>query len=198
MYNFTESKTVEKFPIYTVGYGNRSIETFTELLNKYQIKYLVDVRSQPYSRAHPDFTKAHLEQLLKEQHIHYVFMGDTLGGRPQDETCYVDGKVDYMKVRTKSFFQEGIRRLHTAWEKQLVVAVMCAELRPQECHRSKLISSTLIEQGIAVAHIIEDGTLKTQDQIYQALANTQQSLFDEQPSDSILNFSRKKYHTRLS
>jgi uncharacterized protein (DUF488 family) len=175
-------------PIYTIGYGNRSIDTFIALLKQYAIEYLVDVRSQPYSRAHPDFAKARLEQLLKEHQMHYVFMGNTLGGRPQDETCYVEGRVDYSKVRAKPFFQEGIQRLHTAWEKQLAVGIMCAELRPQECHRGKLISSTLLEQGITAMHIVEDGTLKPQEEIFQSVPDTQLSLFDD-----TTNFSRKKY-----
>ncbi len=180
---------MKNIPIYTIGYGNRSIDIFIALLKQHAIEYLVDVRSQPYSRAHPEFSKARLEQLLKERQIHYVFMGDTLGGRPQDETCYVEGRVDYSRVRTKPFFQDGIQRLHTAWEKQLAVAIMCAELKPQECHRGKLISSILLEQGITVVHIVEDGTLKTQEEIYQFATDTQLSLFDD-----VLKFSRKKYH----
>jgi uncharacterized protein (DUF488 family) len=146
---------VSKIPIYTIGYGNRSIEAFIALLQQYQIQFLIDVRSRPYSRFNPQFSKATLESQLKQAGIHYVFMGDTLGGRPNDSTCYQDGRVDYSKVREKLFYQAGIGRIHTAWEKQLCVALMCSETKPQECHRSKLIGRTLIEQNIDVRHINE-------------------------------------------
>src|SRR5690349_4834154 len=106
---------MERVPIYTIGYGNRSIDDFIDLLLRYHIEYVIDVRSQPYSRYSPDFSKKTLEQYLQQQTIHYVFMGDLLGGRPADETCYVDGKVDYSRVCTKAFYQQGIQRVRTAW-----------------------------------------------------------------------------------
>ena len=98
-------------PIYTIGYGNRSIEDFVKLLQKFDIKFLVDIRSQPYSRFNHDFSKDELEKSLKQHSIRYIFMGDTLGGRPKDSSCYVDGKVDYAKVREKSFYQKGIQAI---------------------------------------------------------------------------------------
>ncbi|SRR5579884_1022712 len=169
-------------PIYTIGYGNRSVEEFVALLQHYHIQYLVDVRSQPYSRYSPAFSRNLLVQYLQQQSIDYLFMGDTLGGRPADATCYVDGKVDYSRVCTKAFYQQGIQRLRTAWEKQLRVVLLCAEAKPQECHRSKLIGNTLFEQQIAVAHIDEMGECKTQPEINQLLLGGQPTLFEDVPA----------------
>src|SRR5258708_269343 len=101
--------------------------------------------SQPYSRFHPHYSKAALEARLKREGLRYVFMGDTLGGRPQDTTCYVNGKVDYTILRAKPFYQQGIQRLRNAWEKQTLMVLMCSEQKPHECHRSKLIGNTLSE-----------------------------------------------------
>ncbi len=163
-------------PIYTIGYGNRSIENFIKLLKVYNIKYLVDIRSQPYSRYSPAFSKDALELCLKQHQIRYVYMGDTLGGRPEDSSCYMDdGRVDYTILREKDFYQRGISRLHTAWEKQLPIALMCSEMKPEECHRGKLVGKTLVEQGLAVSHIDEAGKIKTQDEINQFFAIGQAS-----------------------
>lgn len=183
-------------PIYTIGYGNRSIEDFVKLLQDYDIKFLVDVRSQPYSRFNPDFSKDALEKLLKQHSIRYIFMGETLGGRPRDGSCYLDGKVDYAKVREKSFYQKGISYLHTAWRKQLRIALMCSEAKPQECHRTKLIGNTLTEENIDVAHIDEAGATKTQLQINQMLTDDQLPLFPEESMVKMsekVGLSRKKY-----
>jgi len=191
---------VSNVPIYTIGYGNRSIEAFIRLLRQYEIQFLIDVRSRPYSQFNAKFSKDALERQLKEASIRYVFMGDTLGGRPNDSTCYQDGNVAYAKVREKPFFQSGIERIHTVWEKQLRVALMCSEIKPQECHRSKLIGRTLTEQGIDVRHIDEAGLLKTQTDVNELLVGSQSgnqpSLFDQETavtSNEKLAFSRKKY-----
>ena len=188
---------MEKIPIYTVGYGNRSIEIFVELLKKYQIKYLVDVRSQPYSQYNQQFSKDSLEKYLNLQGIRYMFLGDALGGRPKDEDCYdKDGRVDYAKLASTSFYQEGIQRLRIAWEKNLLVAVMCSEAKPDQCHRGKLIGNTLIEQHITVAHIDENGEIKDQQEINdQFVKDRQPTLFDELAPlyNKKISSSRKKY-----
>jgi uncharacterized protein (DUF488 family) len=184
-------------PLYTIGYGTRSLEEFIVLLRQYEVKYLVDIRSQPYSRFKQEFSQGSLEQALKAEGIHYMFMGDSLGGRPKDETCYVDGKVDYAKLQEKEFFQQGIKRLHTAWTRQLTVSLMCAEIKPQECHRSKLIGNTLSNQGIEVLHIDENGVIQTQETVNNSHLNGQLSLFNE--GDEVflqskkISRSRKKY-----
>ena len=59
-------------PIYTVGYARRSVEQFIALLHQYEIKYLVDIRSQPYSSANQQFSKGPLEKVLKRHHIGYL------------------------------------------------------------------------------------------------------------------------------
>jgi uncharacterized protein (DUF488 family) len=162
------------------------------------VKYLVDIRSQPYSRFKQEFSQRSLEQALKAEGIHYMFMGDSLGGRPKDETCYVDGKVDYTKLQEKDFFQQGIARLHTAWTKQLMVALMCAEAKPQECHRSKLIGNILTNQGMQVLHIDENGEAQTQERVNNSHLDGQLSLFNEGEEVFLqskkIGHSRKKYN----
>ncbi len=185
-----------KIPLYTIGHGNRSIESFLALLERYSIDFLVDVRSQPYSRYNPHFSKASLEASLVRQGLSYVFMGDSLGGRPTDPGCYVAGKVDYALVHDKAWYQQGIARLHTAWEKQLRVALMCSELKPQDCHRSKLIGNTLLEQHIAVSHIDEKGELKGQAELNLLLTHGQLPLFEDVPLldlDARVGRSHKSY-----
>ncbi len=177
---------MSNIPIYTIGYGNRSMQEFIKLLKQHNISYLIDVRSSPYSRFNPDFSKEALEKFLRQSGVRYVFMGDTLGGRPNDSTCYVDGKVDYAQVRKKPFFQQGIERIRTAWDKQLRVALMCSEAKPYKCHRGKLIGNTLSDKGITVAHIDEKGDLMEQREINRVLTDEpseQPHLFDNEPSE---------------
>lgn len=100
--------------LYSIGHGARKTEDFIKLLKQYGIRYVADVRSFPQSRLHPQFNRKALENSLGVEEITYVFLGDQLGGRPADKTCYIDGVIDYERVATKDFYKIGIERLKTA------------------------------------------------------------------------------------
>jgi uncharacterized protein (DUF488 family) len=169
---------MDKPSIYTIGYGNRTLEEFLALLQGHAIRFLIDVRSRPYSRFKPEFSKTSLEERLKPSGIQYVFLGDKLGGLPEDEACYTNGRVNYEKCREQTFFHEGMARLRTAWEKNLRIALMCSEGKPEECHRSKLIGRSLVEESMDVTHIDEKGELITQTQAMARATRGQLDLFD--------------------
>lgn len=152
-----------KKPLYTIGHGNRKSEDFLALLKEFGIEYLIDVRSQPYSKFNPQFNQNELRFFLEGNGIKYVFMGDNIGGRPKDISCYdSEGKVDYEAVKTKDFFIDGIERLKTAYNKDINVVIMCSESKPCECHRSKLIGRVLSSDNIILKHIDENGKVKDQ------------------------------------
>jgi uncharacterized protein (DUF488 family) len=152
-------------PIFTIGYGDRSIESFIELLRSHDLAFLIDVRSAPYSRYKPEFSREPLENALRGSGIRYVFMGAQLGGRPEDTDCYEDGKVRYEIVRQKEFYREGIARIQAAFEQQQRVVLMCSEGKPENCHRTALIGESLAEMKIEVRHIDERDQIKTQEEI---------------------------------
>lgn len=114
-------------------------------------------------------------------------MGDSLGGKPDDETCYVNGIVDYEKVKNTEFYQRGIERLHTAFTQQQRIALMCSEGKPEHCHRCKLIGATLTTEDLPVVHIDENNEQMTQEQIIERITGGQMNLFGEE-----LSHSRKK------
>jgi uncharacterized protein (DUF488 family) len=179
--------------IYTIGYGARSYEEFLAVLQAHRIDYLIDVRSAPYSRFKPEFSKRELENRLRLHGIHYVYLGDQLGGQPEDRDCYVDDKVVYERVKEKPFYRAGIGRLQSAFRQGLRVALMCSEGKPEMCHRSKLIAASLVELGIPVMHIDEDGALRTQAAVVADLTDGQLSLFGDYDFTS-----RKRYRAEES
>jgi uncharacterized protein (DUF488 family) len=152
-----------RMPLYTIGHGRREIGEFIQLLHQNAIEYLVDVRSVPFSRFNPQYNQKALSASLEKAGIRYVFMGDLLGGRPKDESCYVDGKIDYSILSQKPFFQKGIERLKKAYMNENRLAIMCSESDPRHCHRSKLIGNVLIIEKIPFIHIDEKGDLKEGD-----------------------------------
>lgn len=179
---------INYIPIHTIGYGQRTVQALIALLKAHQIAYLIDVRSKPFSRYQPDFNRRTLDAYLQDASIRYVFMGDTLGGLPDDPICYSNGKVDYEKVKEQSFFKRGIGRIQKAFEQQQRVALMCSESKPETCHRSKLLGAALDTLDIPLAHIDEQGKLRTQAEVMQRLTSGQLSLFGEHSFTS-----RKRY-----
>ncbi|HEX9826935.1 MAG TPA: DUF488 domain-containing protein [Flavobacteriaceae bacterium] len=148
--------------IYSIGHGNKKFEDFLNELNSFNVKYLIDVRTSPYSKYNPQYNLELLKNQLEAANITYLYMGDKLGGLPSDRSCYVDGKVNYDLIKDKEFFKQGLERLIKAYEKDINVAVMCSETKPEECHRSKLIGQELLKNNISILHIIEIAKSKDQ------------------------------------
>lgn len=177
--------------LFTIGYGARTIDQFIAALQANGIEYLIDVRTAPYSKFKPEFSKDALQHRMERAGIRYVFMGDTLGGQPSDPACHTDGKVDYDKVRAQPFFRSGIERLKNAFAQERRAAMMCSEGRPEQCHRSKLIGEALAAEGVPLCHIDEDGALLSQTEVINRLTQGQMDLFG-QPAFT----SRKRYGAR--
>jgi hypothetical protein len=76
--------------LFTIGYSGRSIDDFIALLEQHKITALCDVRSMPYSSRNPQFNREPLKKVLKAHNIEYVFLGEELGARPKDRSCYID------------------------------------------------------------------------------------------------------------
>jgi len=140
--------------IYSIGHGNKEIDTFIEELKSFNIEFLIDVRSIPYSKYNPQYNKESLQSDIEKESIKYIYMGDSLGGMPKDPTCYINEKADYNIIKDKKFFKDGIKRLIKAKEKKFTVAVMCSESKPEVCHRSKLIGQELLKYDVNMKHII--------------------------------------------
>ena len=182
---------MDPVPVFTIGYGARDIEAFIAALQANQIEFLLDVRSRPYSRYKPEFSRDALEAHVRRAGIRYVFMGDSLGGRPADPTCYdADGKVNYAAVEERAFYQGGLDRVASAHAQGRRVALMCSEGKPENCHRSKLIGKSLAKRAIPVSHIDENNQLVAQEDVLPRLTGGQLSFFGD---EMLPGGSRKQY-----
>jgi uncharacterized protein (DUF488 family) len=147
--------------LYSIGHSNASIESFLALLRRHEVDLLVDTRSKPYSRYNPQFRREPLKRSLSGNGIKYVFMGQALGGRPENAAYYFEsGKVNYERLAEARFFQQGIERL-IALGQDHCAAFMCAEADYKHCHRYWLITRTLMRREVEVKHILHSGEVLT-------------------------------------
>jgi uncharacterized protein (DUF488 family) len=158
--------------VFTIGHSSHDWPTLQRLLDRAEIGVVVDVRSNPVSRlAH--FTRAALRERLNAAGVGYVFLGLELGGHPRN------GSVpDYEKMAASPLFAEGIARV-VEMAARTRPALMCSEHEPLTCHRCLLVARRLAEHGVAVAHILRDGTIEPNEvTVDRLLAITRQTEAD--------------------
>lgn len=154
--------------VYTIGHSTNPIERFIALLRQHSVTALCDVRSHPYSRMNPQFNREPLRNCLREAGIKYVFLGEELGARSADKSCYRNGQVQYDLIAKTTLFRRGIDRVKDGSRKHRV-ALMCAEKEPLECHRTILVARRLFEEGVPVMHIHADGHVEEHSQAIERL-----------------------------
>ena len=145
--------------IYTIGHSNHELEKLVGLLQQHGVELVVDVRSSPYSRHNPQFNKENLAPALAESGIDYAFHGNSLGGRPSDPSCYDENEIDYAKVREKDWFSDGLACVCLEAANR-VVALLCSEEDPNDCHRQNFLAQELLKKETKVIHIRGDGSLE--------------------------------------
>lgn len=142
--------------IYTVGHSTRSLEELTGLLEAASVAELVDVRSIPRSRRHPQFAGEALAGSLPIHGIAYVHER-ALGGfrRPRADSPNTGwqqpafrGYADHM---ASAEFRGALERLQ-ARARERATCLMCAEAQWWRCHR-RLISDALAIRGWRVLHL---------------------------------------------
>ncbi len=149
--------------IYTIGHSNRTMEEFLEILLKYGIEVVADVRRFPTSKF-VHFKQSELKRYLKESGIEYIWF-EGLGGyrkkilkRSPNIAIKSEGFRNYADyMLTEDFRREVLRLADVAIRKR--TAIMCSERFFWRCHR-RFLSDYLILLGFDVIHIINDRTVK--------------------------------------
>jgi uncharacterized protein (DUF488 family) len=146
--------------LYTIGHSNHPIERFLDLLRGHEIETVADVRSRPYSRFVPHFSRERLERLLDEADVGYLFLGRELGGKPTRDD---PGRFpsDYHARIGDPLFRDGIERLLEAADMRRV-ALLCRERDPLDCHRLYLVCRYVKPMVGPIRHILPDGAIEEQ------------------------------------
>ena len=148
--------------IFTVGHSTHTLEHFLGLIQSQGVNCVLDVRSVAASKFNPQFNKAELKHFLNANCILYSHMPKEFGARHTDPTLLdEDGKVDFRKVVQTEAFLAGVERIENGLSKGFVIALMCSESEPFDCHRFAMVSFALEGRGIKVSHILKDKTIVT-------------------------------------
>lgn len=144
----------------TLGYQQRSIDEFVEILQEANVHVLIDVRETAWSHK-PGFSKGSLSRTLASAGIEYVHareVGNPKGLRalaPSHAEClewyahYLDEFCELLES-----FDDLVARLHRAGKR---VCLTCYERHPADCHRSILAERWRTRRGGVLEHLAPDG-----------------------------------------
>lgn len=157
---------------YTLFQKGNKIDTklMFQTLKEYGVGFLVDVRTVPYSKQYPQSNAENLKVEGKKYGISYIHMPE-IGAKANDsqnvfskasdiffenifpiskssrpehiELNANDSIVDFNKFRNDEYFVNGLKRIKTAYSKNYILALMCSEKNPMDCHRYFLISKAI-------------------------------------------------------
>ena len=144
--------------VYTIGHSTRTLEELVGILLEAGVRELVDVRTVPRSRRHPQFERDALAAALPERGVGYRHE-QALGGfrRPRPGSPNGAGTTRRSRATPTTWPTptSPARSLASAAGHALaeqVTTVMCAEAQWWRCHR-RLIADALTVRGRRVLHL---------------------------------------------
>lgn len=163
--------------IYTIGYTlfqnglEIEIKRMFQTLKGYDINFLVDVRSVPFSKQYPQCNADNMKIAGNNLGVPYMNMPEigakansgqevfskasdiffeqsvfpiAKSNRPEKTELFdSDEIVDFRKFRHDEYFISGLKRIEDAYDKGFTLCLMCSEKKPMDCHRYFLVSKAL-------------------------------------------------------
>src|SRR3546814_16782389 len=130
------------------------------MLRAAQVTELVDVRSIPRSRTHPQYNLDVLPTTLAEYQINHTYIEELGGRRPRQRS--IDPQLNgfwqnqsfhhYADYALSSDFHTGYRRLLELSQRQ-TCAIMCSEAVCCGCHR-KIVADYLLDTVRSGLHLM--------------------------------------------
>ena len=156
--------------IYTLGHSNYSFDKFINILKKYNINCVVDIRAIPYSKYNTQYNKEFFQANLRKLGYTYIYMADEFGAKRKSRQSYNnEGYADFEKVILENDFKKGIERLKIGCTKGYRIVLLGAMQEPIRCPRAILLGKELIKEGFDVKHIMHEGDLKTQNDLEELM-----------------------------
>ncbi|HEY7981149.1 MAG TPA: DUF488 domain-containing protein [Candidatus Eremiobacteraceae bacterium] len=150
--------------LFTIGHGTITADEFARLIREASIVSLVDVRSFPKSRRHPQFWREEMERWIPELSGSAYRWEPRLGGfrKSKNESPNIAlrhpsfrGYADYME--TDPFFSALTELLAPAKAR---TAIMCSETLWWRCHRRLIADAAVLLRAVDVRHVMHDGKLR--------------------------------------
>jgi len=148
----------------TLGHGTASEDELAEIIREARIQSIVDVRSVPKSRRHPQFWREEMQRWIPERTGSAYRWEPALGGfrRPNRDSPNVAlrhpsfrGYADYMET---DVFSAALTRLLAPPTTR--IAILCSETLWWRCHRRLIADAAVLLRDVTVQHVMHGGELR--------------------------------------
>lgn len=148
----------------TLGHGTVTADELAQIIREASIESIVDVRSFPKSRRHPQFWREEMERWVPERSGSAYRWEPSLGGfrkltreSPNVALRHPSFRAyaDYME--TDAFNRALTGLLAPAMAR---TAVMCSETLWWRCHRRLIADAAVLLHDVNVLHVMHDGKLR--------------------------------------
>ncbi len=155
----------QSIQLFTVGHSNRSIDDFIDLLKRYRIGCIVDIRSNPSSRFE-QFNQDILDYTLSKHGIDYRYLGNLLGGKPRTKNNqWKQGTLNnavIAELRASEHWKKGLsilkKRIEDGASEGVTFCLLCSERRADQCHRNAVAMDLSQMLDIKVEHLDSQGS----------------------------------------
>lgn len=146
-------------PFFSIGHSTHPLAEFVGILDEFEIKLVVDIRTIPRSRTNPQFNSDSFAETLSISNIgyrHIAALGGLRGRKrdvPQDVNAFWRNRSfhNYADYAAGEEFHAGLAELRELGHVARC-AMMCAEAVWWRCHR-RIVTDYLIAAGETVFHI---------------------------------------------
>jgi uncharacterized protein (DUF488 family) len=139
--------------VYTIGYGNKTLDSMVKILDSHGINEVIDVRNNAFSWK-KDFMRENLNRYLQEIGINYVNLPALGAPKEMRYEIKVNNNPDLFFEK----YNEWLKKHNSTFEvlKKVVdsstSAIMCLEENPKDCHRS-VLAKELLNIGYDISHL---------------------------------------------
>lgn len=166
----------------TVGHGTLPADEFAQLMGEAGLELVVDVRSYPGSRRHPQFGREAMERWLPDAGVAYRWeprLGGRRKARPGSPHVALRlpafrAYADHMETEEFAAALDGVL---TDADGQ-TTTVMCAESVWWRCHRRLLADAAVLLRGAVVEHLFHDGRLAPHQPAPEARVHAHHVVYD--------------------
>ena len=167
--------------LFTIGYAGKSLDEFLKCLKKYNINYLLDIRSEPHSKIFSEYDKDRLSAFLSKHNIRYVSYGEFFGARRKENDVYhhtynIEGveqeQVFFNKVYGTNSFKNGVKKVLRTMSLGWNICFMCSEKEPVNCHRFWMVAyyfEKALKKDIKTTNIVDYDETKSFDDVVSEL-----------------------------
>ncbi|MGL5506639.1 MAG: DUF488 family protein [Paraclostridium sp.] len=173
--------------VYAIGHSNYPFDKLIDILKKYDINCVVDIRQTPYSKYNTQYNREVFSENLKELGFTYIYMGKEFGATRQTKDSYTPrGYADFEKAIHEDIFKEGVNRLKKGCSMGYRIVLLGAMQEPIRCHRAIMVGRQLSKDGFDIKYIMHEGHIEKQTDIEEALLDKYFESRNQLSIDSIL------------